>query len=141
MKGLKMIDKNDDISIRDMNPLHIAPGEYFYTIEEQTEYVPCEYCGGTQMITTQTGLELNCPICNDEGKRRKHKGYEIREHKCTCIDYNRYLHEWLYRGENGKVYYYNNDDSRYNAYQNNAYQNRIIAEKALEKFLKERDIK
>lgn len=139
MKGLKMIDKNDDI--RDMNPLHIAPGEYFYTIEEQTEYVPCEYCGGTQMITTQTGLELNCPICNDEGKRRKHKGYEIREHKCTCIDYNRYLHEWIYRGENGKEYYYNNDDSRYNAYQNNAYHNRAIAERALEKFLRERDAK
>lgn len=136
MKGLKMIDKNDDISIRDMNPLHIAPGEYFYTIEEQFEYEPCEYCGGTQMITTQTGLKLVCPKCNNEGKCRKLKGYEIQEHTCTRIDYNGYFHEWHYTGENGKIYNYNN-----NAYQNNAYQNRIIAEKVLEKFLRERDIK
>lgn len=129
-----MRDKNDDIS--EMNPLHIVPGEYFCTIEELTEYVPCEYCGGTQMITTQTGLELACPMCNDEGKRRKHKGYEIQEHKCDRIDYNGYVQEWLYRSDNGKSYFYSNDDLRCNAYHN-----RAIAERALEKLLRERDTK
>lgn len=134
MKGLKMIDKNDDIS--EMNPLHIAPGDCFYTIEEQFEYVPCEYCGGTQMITTQTGLNLVCPICNNEGKRRQLKGYEIQEHTCTRIDYNGYFHEWQYKGENDKLYNYNNNDLRCNAYHN-----RAIAERALEKFLRERNAK
>lgn len=122
--------------IRGMNPLNIVPGEYFYTIEEQIEYVPCEYCGGTQMITTQTGLELACPMCNDEGKHRKFKGYKLQEHKCAQIDYNGYVEDWLYRDDNGKVYFYNNDDLSCNAYHN-----RAIAERALEKLLRERDAK
>lgn len=114
---------------RSLNPKHIIEGDKFYIIDKKWNYKPCEYCGGTHKITTQTGKEVDCPKCNQNGTVTSHISYEISE--CICISYwhNSQKNVNLYYGNNDKDYCVNSNDIT-----ENAYTTKEEAEKVLNEF-------